>query len=49
MCGTAELDTALIIIAPCLMIPPCSYRAPTMYPVVLCRKTSGVSPWLASG
>ena len=25
MCGTVEFETALIIIAPCLMIPPCSY------------------------
>ncbi len=24
-CGTVELDTALIISAPCLMMPPCSY------------------------
>jgi len=30
MCGTAEFDTALIIIAPCLMMPPCSYSRPTM-------------------
>ncbi len=30
MCGTVELETALIIWAPCLMIPPCSYSAPTM-------------------
>ena len=29
-CGTVELLTALIIIAPCLMIPPCSYSLPTM-------------------
>ncbi len=29
-CGTRELETALIIIAPCLMIPPCSYSLPTM-------------------
>ena len=28
--GTEELDTALIIMAPCLMIPPCSYSLPTM-------------------
>ena len=47
-CGTAELVTALIILAPSLMMPPCSYWAPTMYPVVFCRKTSGVSLWLAS-
>ena len=46
--GTSELETALIIIAPCLMIPPCSYSLPTMYPVVFCRKISGVSVWLAS-
>ena len=30
MCGTVELDTALIIIAPCLIIPPSSYALPTM-------------------
>ena len=29
-CGTFEFDTALIIIAPCLMMPPCSYSLPTM-------------------
>ena len=37
--GTEELDTALIIMAPCLMIPPCSYSLPTMYPVVFWRKS----------
>ena len=47
-CGTALLVTALIILAPSLMIPPCSYSVPTMYPVVFCRKTSDVSVWLAS-
>ena len=30
MWGTVLLATALIIIAPCLIIPPCSYRSPTM-------------------
>ena len=30
MCGTAELVTALIILAPSLMMPPCSYWVPTM-------------------
>ena len=29
-CGTVEFEIALIIIAPCLMIPPCSYSLPTM-------------------
>ena len=29
-CGTALLVTALIIFAPSLMIPPCSYSVPTM-------------------
>ncbi len=29
-CGTVLLLTALIICAPCLMIPPCSYSVPTM-------------------
>ena len=29
-CGTRLLLTALIIIAPCLMMPRCSYSAPTM-------------------
>ena len=29
-CGTVLFDTALIIIAPCLMMPPCSYWVPTM-------------------
>ena len=28
--GTPEFDTALIILAPSLMIPPCSYCVPTM-------------------
>ena len=30
MCGTVLLVTALIILAPSLMIPPCSYAVPTM-------------------
>ena len=34
-CGTVLLDTALIIIAPCLMMPDCSYCLPTMKPVTL--------------
>ncbi|SIN59427.1 Uncharacterised protein [Mycobacteroides abscessus subsp. abscessus] len=42
-CGTVLLDTALIILAPSLMMPPCSYSAPTMKPVVFCRKMRGVS------
>ena len=46
--GTRELETALIILAPCLMIPRCSYSLPTMYPVVFCRKSRGTSIWLAS-
>ncbi len=29
-CGTVLLDTALIIFAPSLMMPPCSYCLPTM-------------------
>ncbi len=29
-CGTDEFETALIIMAPCLMIPACSYSLPTM-------------------
>ena len=28
--GTVELETALIILAPSLMMPPCSYCLPTM-------------------
>ena len=48
MCGTVEFETALIIIEPCLIMPPSSYLRPTMYPVVLCRKRSGVSERLAS-
>ena len=30
MCGTALLATALIILAPSLMMPPCSKLFPTM-------------------
>ena len=47
-CGTRELATALIINAPCLMMPACSYAEPTMYPVVFCRNSSGVAEALAS-
>src|ERR1035437_9309203 len=47
MWGTVLLVTALIIFAPSLMIPPCSYVVPTMYPVVLCRKINGVLDWFA--
>ncbi|SIE24828.1 Uncharacterised protein [Mycobacteroides abscessus subsp. abscessus] len=47
-CGTVEFDTALIIIDPCLIMPPSSYSLPTMYPVVLCTNNSGVLVWLAS-
>ena len=46
--GTVELATALIILAPSLMIPACSYWRPTMYPVTFWRNTSGTSDWLAS-
>ncbi len=42
------METALIILAPLRMIPPCSAFEPTMKPVMLCRKTSGVSVWLQS-
>ncbi len=48
MCGTVELATALIIIDPCLIMPPSSYSLPTMYPVVLCRNRSGVFDRFAS-
>ena len=47
MCGTVEVDTALTIIDPCLMMPPSSYSRPTMYPVVLWRKSRGVACRLA--
>ena len=45
--GTCEFETALIILAPSLMMPRCSYSLPTMYPVVFCRNSSGTSVWLA--
>ncbi|SCD76864.1 hypothetical protein GA0115246_105837 [Streptomyces sp. SolWspMP-sol7th] len=47
-CGTRELATALIIMLPCLTMPPCSYSLPTMKPVVWWRKRRGMSRWLAS-
>ena len=46
--GTVLLETALIILAPCLMIPFCSYCLPTMKPVVFCKNTSGTSLLLQS-
>ena len=47
-CGTVEFETALISLAPSLMIPPCSYRVPTMKPVMFCTKRIGVSVRLHS-
>ncbi len=46
--GTFEFETALIILAPSLMMPRCSYSLPTMYPVVFCRNSRGTSVWLQS-
>jgi hypothetical protein len=46
--GTVLLDTALIILAPFLMIPSCSYCLPTMKPVVFWRNTRGTSLLLQS-
>lgn len=46
--GTRSLTTAWIVSEPCLMAPPCSAAAPTMKPVVFCRKTSGVPDWSQS-
>ena len=47
-CGTVELVTALIIWEPFLMIPAASKSRPTMYPVMFCRNSSGVSCLLQS-
>ena len=46
--GTVEFDTALMSLAPSLMMPSCSYCLPTMKPVMFCRNRSGTSDWLHS-
>ena len=40
--GTSRVRDRLTILAPSLAIPPASYSAPTMKPVMFCRKTSGM-------
>ena len=46
--GTPQLLTALMSFAPSLMMPPCSYRVPTMKPVMFCRNRIGTSMRLHS-
>ena len=46
--GTRVTDTAAIIFAPSLAIPPASASFPTMKPVMFCRKTSGIPRWSQS-
>lgn len=48
ICGTLELDSAWIILEPCLIMPASSEARPTIKPVVFCRKTIGVPDWLHS-
>jgi hypothetical protein len=48
MAGTVLLLTALMSLAPALMMPSCSYFLPTMKPVMFCKNTSGMSLWLHS-
>ena len=40
--GTTELLTAFTILAPSLIIPPCSDFEPTIKPVTSCKKTKGI-------
>ena len=42
MRGTAAVATACTILDPSFVIPPCSYRFPTMKPVMFCRNRSGM-------
>ena len=43
--GTRVTETAAIIFAPSLAIPPASASWPTMKPVMFCRKISGIPRW----
>ena len=43
--GTATVDTAVTILAPCFAMPPASYSRPTMKPVMFCRNTRGMPRW----
>ena len=40
--GTTEFDIALTILAPSLIIPPCSDLLPTMKPLTSYKKTNGI-------